>query len=70
MTADADARAIYAVALAANNLNAAADHAENVTGIQLTSYYAQAVVSQHLDLLRLPELFCCGWCNSLLLPLA
>ena len=40
----ADNRAIYAAALAANNLNALADHAQNATDIQKTSYLAQSVV--------------------------
>ena len=41
----ADARTIFAAALATNNINAAADHAENATDIQKTAYYTQAVVS-------------------------
>ena len=41
----ADARTLYAAALATTNINAAADHADNATDIQKTAYYTQAVVS-------------------------
>ena len=43
----ADARTMYAAALAATNVNAAAYHAENATDIQKTAYYAQAIVCPH-----------------------
>lgn len=45
----ADSRTIFAAALAANNLNAAADNADNATDIQKTAYYTQAVVVPQLE---------------------